>query len=63
MDDALKTIVAPIVRHGLTYIGGILTSAGLVDASQTGNFAVIGTGIIMAGIGMIWSFVKNKKQA
>ena len=61
MEDALKTIVAPIVRHGMTYVGGLLTSIGLVEQSQTGNFTTIATGIVVAGIGMIWSFVKNRK--
>lgn len=47
-----------IVRHSLTFIGGILIMRGLVDES---TFAEI-TGGVITLTGAIWSII-NKKEA
>jgi hypothetical protein len=47
-----------IVRHSLTFIGGILIMRGLVDESTLTEI----TGGIMTLVGAAWSII-NKKEA
>jgi hypothetical protein len=53
-----KEQILGIVRHGLTFIGGILIAKGLIDESTA--TAIIGGVITLAGT--IWSIIeKNNK--
>ena len=45
-----------IVRHGLTFVGGILIAKGLISESVSQE--IIGLTITL--IGSIWSVIKNK---
>ena len=45
-----------IVRHGLTFVGGILIAKGLISESVSQEVI----GLAMALVGSIWSIVKNK---
>lgn len=61
MDSTIVTaIVTPIIRHGATFVGGWLVSHGVLEVAQTGSFTTLATGIAVAGIGLGWSFVKNR---
>jgi hypothetical protein len=62
MNTILTTVLNPMIRHGMTAVGGILIHAGYLDAAQSGNFTTIATGAVVAGIGAIWSLVKNRKK-
>ena len=53
-----KEQILGIVRHSLTFIGGILITKGLIDESILNE--VIGGAIALTGA--IWSII-NKKQA
>lgn len=63
MDSIATTILAPIVRHGLTTAGGILVTMGLIDPAMQGHFVTITTGIVLGLVGMAWSLKKNVKAA
>ena len=53
-----KEQILGIVRHGLTFIGGILIAKGLIDESTATE--IIGGVITLAGT--IWSIIeKNNK--
>jgi len=45
-----------IVRHGLTFVGGILIAKGLISESVSQE--IIGLAITL--VGSIWSVIKNK---
>lgn len=49
--------VLGIVRHVLTFVGGILIMKGLIDESQQAEII----GGVSALIGTIWSIVAKKK--
>lgn len=59
MDDTMKTILAGMVRHGLTTLGGALVTGGWMDSSQTSAF--VGGGMVIAGIA--WSWWQKQGQA
>jgi len=47
-----------IVRHGLTFVGGLLLMKGLVDEAMLSEIS----GAVITLTGTIWSVI-NKKQA
>lgn len=57
--DALKPILAGLVRHGLTSLGGALVAGGYMQSSDTSAF--IGGGMVIAG--MAWSWWQKEGQA
>lgn len=57
--EALKPILAGIVRHALTTAGGALVANGYMQSSQTSDF--IGGGMVIAGIA--WSWWQKEGQA
>lgn len=52
-----KEQILGIVRHGLTFIGGILIAKGLVDESTVTE--IVGGIITLAGT--IWSIIEKNK--
>lgn len=48
-----------IVRHGLTFIGGIVITGGLIDS---GLFAELSGGVLTL-TGVIWSILDKRKKA
>jgi hypothetical protein len=46
-----------IVRHGLTFVGGLLLMKGLVDETMVQEV----TGAVITFIGTIWSVFDKKK--
>ena len=59
MDDAMKTILAGMVRHALTTAGGALVAGGYMESNEMGAF--VGGGMILAGI--VWSWWNKRGQA
>jgi hypothetical protein len=57
--EALKPILAGLVRHLLTTAGGMLVAGGYMDSSDEASF--IGGGMVVAGI--IWSWWQKRGQA
>ncbi len=55
----MKDQVLGLVRHALTFIGGIIVAKGLVDENLSQE--VIGG--VMTVVGAIWSIVSKKKAA
>jgi hypothetical protein len=53
-----KEQVLGIVRHGLTFIGGLLITKGMLDQSTLSELIGAATTLV----GTIWS-IMNKKQA
>ena len=51
-----KDQVLGIVRHALTFVGGILIMKGLASEAMTQE----AIGAIMTAVGSVWSIVKNK---
>lgn len=45
-----------IIRHALTFIGGMLIIKNIASESLVGE----AIGAVMAAIGAIWSIIKNK---
>ena len=54
-----KEQVLGVIRHGLTFIGGILITKGIIDSATQSE--VIGAVITL--VGTIWSVVIKKKVA
>ncbi len=57
--EALKPILAGVVRHALTTAGGALVAGGYMQSSQTADF--IGGGMVVAGV--LWSWWQKEGQA
>ena len=55
----MKDQVLGLIRHALTFVGGIIVAKGLVDESLSQE--VIGG--VMTLVGAIWSIVNKKKAA
>ena len=53
-----KEQILGIVRHGLTFIGGILVTKGLFDASVWAEIS----GSVITLAGLIWSVVDKKEK-
>ncbi len=51
-----KEQIMGIIRHGLTFVGGILIMKGLVSESVVADI----TGALMTLTGAIWSIVDKK---
>jgi hypothetical protein len=45
-----------LVRHGLTFIGGILVAKGLASEGQIMDMV----GMLMTFVGTLWSVISNK---
>jgi hypothetical protein len=51
-----KEQILGVIRHGLTFIGGILITKGLID--ETTSTEIIGG--VIGLVGTIWSIISNK---
>jgi hypothetical protein len=51
-----KEQVMGLVRHGLTFIGGILVAKGLASEGQIMDMV----GMLMTFVGTVWSVLSNK---
>lgn len=51
-----KEQVMGLVRHGLTFIGGILVAKGLASEGQIMDMV----GMLMTFVGTVWSVISNK---
>jgi hypothetical protein len=51
-----KEQVLGLIRHTLTFIGGIVVANGVISESMTAD----AVGAIMTLIGIIWSVASNK---
>ena len=52
-----KEQVFGIIRHTLTFLGGILVIKGISSEALVGE----AIGAVMTAIGTIWSIIKNKQ--
>ena len=52
-----KEQIMGIIRHGLTFVGGILVMKGLID--ETLSQEIIGSVITL--VGLVWSVVDKNK--
>jgi hypothetical protein len=50
-----KEQILGIIRHALTFVGGIFVIKGLANEAVTEETI----GAIMTAVGAVWSFVKN----
>ena len=57
--EVLKPILAGLVRHGLTALGGILVTDGVMQQGETTGF--VGAGMVIAGVA--WSWYQKVGQA
>ena len=53
----MKEQILGLVRHALTFAGGIIVAKGLVSDAMFGEIL----GVIMTVIGSIWSVVSKNK--
>jgi hypothetical protein len=51
-----KEQILGLVRHGLTFIGGILVAKGLASEGQVMDMV----GMLMTFVGTLWSVISNK---
>ena len=51
-----KEQIMGLVRHGLTFIGGILVAKGLASEGQVMDMV----GMLMTFVGTLWSVLSNK---
>ncbi len=57
--EVLKPILAGMVRHGLTTLGGVLVTDGVLQQGEVTGF--VGAGMIVAGAA--WSWYQKVGQA
>lgn len=57
--EVLKPILAGMVRHGLTALGGILVTDGVIQQGEMTGF--VGAGMVIAGVA--WSWYQKVGQA
>jgi hypothetical protein len=57
--EALNSILAAIARHGLTALGGVLVTDGVMQQGDVTGF--VGAGMVLLGIG--WSWWQKRGQA
>jgi hypothetical protein len=50
--EVLKPILAGMVRHGLTTVGGALVTDGVIQSSDVNGF--VGAGMVVAGVAWSW---------
>ena len=53
-----KEQVMGIVRHGLTFVGGLLVTKGLMDVDMLQEVM----GAVVTLVGAVWSIVAKKKS-
>lgn len=53
-----KEQVLGIVRHGLTFVGGLLVTKGLMDVDMVQEVM----GAVVTLVGSVWSIVAKKKS-
>lgn len=53
-----KEVVLGIVRHVLTFVGGILITKGLIDESTAQELV----GSLVTTIGLIWSVIQKQNN-
>jgi hypothetical protein len=51
-----KEQVLGLIRHTLTFVGGLIVANGIISESMTAD----AVGAVMTLIGVIWSAVSNK---
>ena len=54
-----KEQILGIVRHSLTFIGGILVIKGMATEAMTNEVI----GVVMTAVGAVWSYIKNGTAA
>jgi hypothetical protein len=57
MKNVTKEQFLGILRHTLTFLGGILLTQGIIDASLLGE----ASGAIITLAGIVWSIVSKKQ--
>jgi hypothetical protein len=55
----MKEQTLGLIRHALTFVGGIIVAKGLVDESLIQEV----TGAAMTILGAVWSILSKKKSA
>lgn len=58
-------ILGGLARHGMTYVAGILATAGALTGDQQAQFISIGVSLLLAGASYAWSVIqkRNVKKA
>ena len=54
-----KDQILGIIRHTLTFVGGILVIKGIASDATTNEVI----GVVMTAVGTVWSFIKNGTAA
>jgi hypothetical protein len=54
-----KEIILGLLRHSLTFLGGVIVAKGIADQEQVADLM----GGVMTVIGAVWSILAKKKQA
>ncbi len=57
--ELVKQQTLGIIRHALTFIGGIIVMKGLVDEATVAEIS----GLAMTFIGAIWSVLDKRKKS
>lgn len=59
IEDMNKDIILGLLRHSLTFLGGMIVAKGIADQAQVADLI----GGLMTMVGAIWSIMAKKKQA
>lgn len=57
--ELLKQQTLGIIRHALTFVGGIIVMKGLLDEGSVSEIS----GLTMTFIGAIWSVLEKRKKS
>jgi hypothetical protein len=55
-----RTLATLFLNKGLSWVAGAFVAWGLLPSDQTSSFINLAVGICLAGIGILWSIVKER---
>ena len=53
-----QNVIMAIIRHGLTFVGGMLIAKGIISEGMVAEIS----GLIMTAVATIWSIVEKVKS-
>ena len=53
-----QNVIMAIIRHGLTFVGGMLIAKGIISEGMVAEIS----GLVMTAVATIWSIVEKVKS-
>lgn len=63
LPSLVVSIIGSLARHGLTYLAGLLGTAGALSNDQQTQLVGIGSSLALAAASFVWSVIQKKTAA